>query len=139
MSNRSVLKRLEQAEAALKSQSIFSQDCICFPEKERPTFGFPIEMEIAGEVKCPLHGERFRPLFHLYTPKWLREKLWRHLATHLATHHSEQYRRAWLASFPPDLWPAEEEETEEGKIFLKLRDGTRLLAYEPAWAGTYRR
>jgi hypothetical protein len=124
MSNRSVLKRLEQAEAALKSQSIFSQDCICFPEKERPTFGFPIEMEIAGEVKCPLHGERFRPLFHLYTPKWLREKLWKHLATH----HSEQYRRAWLASFPPDLWPAEEEETEEGKIFLKLRDGTRLLA-----------
>ena len=129
MSNRSVLKRLEQAEAALKSQSIFSQDCICFPEKERPFFGFPIEMEIASKVKCPLHGERFTSLFHLYVPKWLREKLWEHLATH----HSEQYRRAWLASFPPDLWPAEEEETEEGKIFLKLRDGTRLLAYEPAW------
>jgi hypothetical protein len=24
---------------------------------ERPSFCFPIEMEIAGKVKCPLHGE----------------------------------------------------------------------------------
>ena len=48
--------------------------------------------------------------------------------------------RAFIASstgrhgslgFPPDLWPAEEEESEEGRIFLKLKNGTRLLAYEP--------
>jgi hypothetical protein len=44
------------------------------------------------------------------------------------TNHSDQYRKAWFASFPPELWPAEEE-TENGNIFLRLKDGTRLLAY----------
>jgi hypothetical protein len=126
---RTQLKRIERAEEALKGRSIFSLDCICFPEKERPCFGFPIEMEIAGKVKCPLHGERFMPLFHIYVSKWFREKIWKHLSTH----HSAQYRKAWLASFPPNLWPAAEQETEEGNIFLKLKDGTRVLAYEPAW------
>jgi hypothetical protein len=129
MPTRTFLKRIERAEEALKVQSIFSADCICFPETERPSFGFPIEMEIAGKVKCPLHGERFKPLFHLYVPKWLREKSWEHLSTL----HSEQYRKAWFASFPPELWPAEEEETKGGKIFLKLKDASRLLAFEPAW------
>jgi hypothetical protein len=28
--------------------------------------------------------------------------------------------------FPPDLWPTDEEETEDGGIVLKLKDGTRL-------------
>jgi hypothetical protein len=124
MGTRTFLKRIEQAEKALKTQSIFSPHCICFPEKERPSFGFPIEMEIAGRVKCPLHGERFTPLFHLYVPIWLREKLWSHLSS-----HSDQYRKAWCASFPPELWPAEEE-TENDNIFLRLKDGTRLLAYD---------
>jgi len=123
MGTRSFIKRIEQAEKALKTQSIFSSSCICFPEKERPTFGFLIEMEIAGRVKCPLHGERFTPLFHIYVPIWLREKLWNHLSS-----HTDQYRKAWFASFPPELWPAVEE-TENGNIFLKLKDGTRLLAY----------
>jgi hypothetical protein len=68
----------------------------------------------------------FKSLFHLYVPKWLREKLWEHLST-----HSTQYQKAWLASFPPDPWPAEEVEPEEDKVFLKLKDGNRLLAYEP--------
>jgi hypothetical protein len=44
-----------------------------------------------------------------------------------------RYRKAWLASFPSNLWPAVEEETEDGIIFLKLKDGSRFLAYEPAW------
>src|SRR5450432_3306545 len=123
MGTRTFIKRIEQAEKALKTQSIFSSSCICFPEKERPTFGFPIEMEIAGKVKCPLHGERFTPLFHIYVPIWLREKLWNHLSS-----HTDQYRKAWFASFPMELWPAEEE-TENGNIFLRLKDGTRLLAY----------
>jgi hypothetical protein len=126
---RNVIQRIERAEEALKEKSLFSSDCICFPEKERPSFGFPIEMEIAGRVKCRLHGERFAQLFHLYVPKWRREKLWEHLSSF----HSEQFRKAWFASFPPELWPATEEETENGKIFLKLKDGNRLLAYEPAW------
>ena len=50
----------------------------------------------------------------------------------LATFHSEQYRKAWFASFPPELWPAAEE-TEDGKIFLRLMDGSKLLAYEPSY------
>jgi hypothetical protein len=33
-----------------------------------------------------------------YVPVWLREKLWKHLGTN----HSEQYRKAWFASFPPE-------------------------------------
>jgi hypothetical protein len=129
MPARTFLKRIERAEEVLKAHSIFSTDCICFPEEERPFFGFPIEMEIAGAVKCPLHGRRFTPLIHIYVAKWLREKLWERLATF----HSEQYRKAWFATFPPELWPAEEEEDESGMIFLRLKDGTRLLAFEPCW------
>jgi hypothetical protein len=126
---RNVIQRIERAEEALKEKSLFSSDCICFPEKERPSFGFPIEMEIADRVKCPLHGQRFVPMFHIYVPIWLREKH----RENLATYHSEQFRKAWFASFLPELWPATEEETEDGKIFLKLKDGSRLLAYEPGW------
>ena len=33
MGIRTLVKRIEKAEEALKTQSIFSQDCICFPEK----------------------------------------------------------------------------------------------------------
>jgi hypothetical protein len=91
--------------------------------------GFPIELDIAARVKCPLHGQRFKPPFHIYVPDWLREKLWKHLATN----HSAQYRKAWYASFPSELWPAEEVETPDGKVFLKLKDGTRILAFEPDW------
>lgn len=105
-------------------------DCICFPEEERPSFGFPIEMEIASKVLCPVHGLRFTALSHLYVAKRFREKLW----SDLPTHHSEQYRKAWFARFPPELWPAGEEKTEHGTLFLKLKDGSRLLAYEPAWS-----
>jgi hypothetical protein len=108
-------------------------DCFCFPEDERPSFGFLIEVEIASEVLCPVHNNEFTPLFHLYIAKRFREQLW----NDLWTHHSEQYRKAWFARFPPELWPAVEEETECGSIFLKLKDGSRLLAYEPAWRDSY--
>jgi hypothetical protein len=68
MPTRTFLDRSGRAEESIRAQSLFFVDCICFPEKERPFFGFAIEMEIAGKVKCPLHGERFKPLFHLYVP-----------------------------------------------------------------------
>jgi hypothetical protein len=84
-------------------------------------------------VKCPLHGRRFKPLYRIFVAKWLRAKQ----PQHLWTHHSEQYRKAWFASFPPDLWPAEEEEGPSGRIFLKLKDGTRLLASEKALQATF--
>jgi hypothetical protein len=104
-------------------------DCICFPENEPPFFGFPIEQEIASEVKCPLHGDRFQPMFHLYVPKWRRDNeqsvRWFRL--------SEQYHKAWYAGFRLDLWPAEEEEAEDKTVVRKLKDGTKLLAFEPAW------
>jgi hypothetical protein len=56
-------------------------------------------------------------------------KVWKDLWTR----HTEQYRKAWFGRFPPELWPAEEEETEHGNIYLKLKDGSRLLAYESPW------
>jgi len=129
MLNRALQIRIERAELVAKAQSKHSAECLCFPENESPFFAFEIELNMLTRVKCPLHGERFKPMFRLYVAKWLRAKqpslLW--------THHSEQYRRAWFASFPPDLWPAEEDEDPNGLIFLKLKDGTRLLASEPTW------
>jgi hypothetical protein len=106
---------------------------------------FPILDTIAFLVKCPLHGDRFnwgdaRP--QIYVAKWLREKMHRLIwsrSTSLAIFSklpeqvSEQYRKAYLASFPPDLWPTEEEkeEGEDGpKIYLRLKDGTRFQAFE---------
>jgi hypothetical protein len=100
----------------------------CFPENESPFFAFEIELDMLTRVKCPLHGERFKPLYRIYVAKWLRAKqpqlIW--------THHSEQYRKAWFASFPPDLWPAVEEESDDGQILLRLKDGSALVACEPA-------
>jgi hypothetical protein len=87
-----------------------------------------MQEQIAAEVKCPLHGDRFKtPRFHIYVAKRLREKLWRLLYSR----HSEQYRKAWFAGFPPELWPAEEDESD-GPLCLKLKDGTRLSLHEPS-------
>jgi hypothetical protein len=100
-------------------------DCICFPEKEQPFFCFPWEEDVAAKVKCPLHGDRFpQPVYVIYVSKWRREK-----EPARRQRLSPQYQKAWNASFPPELWPAEEE-MEGGKLFLRLKDGTRLLAYE---------
>src|SRR5437660_8165788 len=78
--------------------SVFSPECICFPENEQPFFGLPIEEQIAAKVLCPLHGDRFAPTFHIYVPKWRRDNekkiRWFRL--------SPQYHKAWHASFPPD-------------------------------------
>ena len=130
MYQRNLMARIEKAEqvAEAKLGQTFSGGCICFPKNEQPFFGLPIEEQIAAKVKCPLHGERFKPTqFHVYVAKWLREKLpgllWRR--------PSEQYRKAWFASFPPELWPAEEDETN-GPLCLKLKDGTRLPINEPS-------
>jgi hypothetical protein len=114
--------RIERLEQATKERSNFPLDCICFPEKEQPFVGFPIELKVASKLKCPLHGERFKPQqSFVYVSRWLREKLWKHLWSQ----HSEQYRKAWFASFPPELWPAEEV-LADGKLVLRLKDGTML-------------
>jgi hypothetical protein len=114
-------RRLERAEHAAKTQSKFSTDCICFPETSHRSSDF------AAKVKCALHGDRFEPRLYSYVPRWRRENekkvRWFRL--------SPQYHKAWHAGFPPDLWPAEEEESEDRTVVLK--DGTRLLAYEPVY------
>ncbi len=130
MHQRNLLVRIENAERVADAAlgQTFSGGCICFPKNEPPFFGFPIEEQVAAKVRCPLHGERFQPLqFHVYVAAWLREKLPRLLSSR----RSEQYRKAWFASFPPELWPAEEVEPEGGPLFLKLKDGTRLHIHEP--------
>jgi hypothetical protein len=122
-------RRIRHIEEAAKAQHKFAGDCICFPENEWPFFNFPVEQELAGKVKCPLHGERLKSLIHIYVPKWHRDKqeqlLW--------AIHSEQYRKAWFAGFPRELWPAAEEESEDGTIFLNLKNGTKLEAYKPTY------
>jgi hypothetical protein len=40
-------------------------------------------------------------------------------------------RHSWQA-FRPDLWPAEVEETADG-VYLRLKDGTRLVGEEFSW------
>ena len=103
-----------------KAKGRVSAECICFPPNEQPFFGFPIEERIAAKVRCPLHGERFMHFFRLYVPPWRREserKRW--------AQRSEQFRKAWLVTFPAELWPAAEE-VVDGKQMLRLKDGTRL-------------
>ena len=121
MRTRSLEIRIQRLERAAKAQSKFSPACICFPENEAPLFGCEVERDIAARVKCPLHGERFKPRFFIYVSAWLRAKLWEGLRSH----HSEQYRKAWFASFPLELWPVEEA-LVDGKLVLRLKGEPRL-------------
>jgi len=125
MNKHGLIRRIERAEQTVKVKTKFAPACICFPEGEDPMFHWEIEVELAANVKCPLHGNRFTPKFLVYVSKWLREKR-EHL---MATRKSEQCRKAWYASFPPELWPATEE-SGDGRTWLRLKDGTRLLAEE---------
>jgi hypothetical protein len=124
MHSRTLLARIERTEHLTKVKTNFSPDCICWPDNEYPFFGFDIEREIASRVKCSVHGERPTMIFRrLYLPAWRRER-----ESLRRSRLSPQYQKAWDASFPPELWPAEEEQSGNGEIFLRLKDGTRLLA-----------
>ncbi len=79
-----------------------------------------MELEIAARVKCPIHGDRSRTWGFLFSPKWHRER-----EEIRGEGLSPQFQKAWLASFPADLWPAEEEETADG-IYLRLKDALGL-------------
>jgi hypothetical protein len=132
MSSRMLQNRIERAERVFQSKQAFAQECICFPAHERPFFADKSELDMLMALKCPIHGQRFiPPRYQVYVSKWLREKksqlLW--------THHSEQYRKAWFATFPPTLWPAQEL-IEHESVFLKLKDGTKVRAYTPTSSGT---
>ena len=135
MQNRALLVRIERAEQAAKAHRKFSPDCICFPQHEPPFFCFPIEAEVAAKVKCPLHGERIGHLLSfIYVSKWRRKA-----EPARRARLSEQYQKAWNASFPADLWQAEEDVTADGTVYLKLKDGTKLLAYAPSYPRQQRR
>lgn len=136
------IERLEQAaQLDAKVRSRFDPRCICYPDGCTPWVGFPILDMIAFLVKCPLHGDRFsmrdlKP--YIYAPPWMREKIYRLILNRSPSYYvfsnsprrvSEQYRKAYHASFPPDLWPGQEEqeEAEYGpRTFLRLKDGTRF-------------
>jgi hypothetical protein len=119
-----IVKRIERAEAATSKNrpSRDSHDCICFPENERPFFLYEEVEVVATRVKCPIHGERFFRVPHLYIPDWRREVEvglnW--------PNRSEQYRRAWNASFHAGSWPVEEIEIA-GRIWLLPRSETGEL------------
>jgi hypothetical protein len=70
-----ILQRIERAEALTSKNgpSRDLHDCICFPENERPFFLYEEVEAVAARVKCPVHGERFSPVRHLYISDWRRE------------------------------------------------------------------
>jgi hypothetical protein len=144
-SSERVAKAREQRQIA---RSGLDPRCICYPpQKNQPMVGFAILVGIAFIVKCPLHGNRF-PLrlepFNVYMAKWLRKKLYDLVAQRcswIPQECVEQYCKAYFASFPPDLWPGEEEkereERAEGDLFrtyLRLKDGTRLQVNQYCFA-----
>ena len=126
--NVTLQKRIERAEHAAITLNRFAPECICFPLKEPFNFNWPIEEEIAVGVECPLHGERLRPAgIFIYVSKWLRDKREARLQS-----YSTQFRKAWDASFPPELWPAEEIECGD-KVQLRLKDGSIVAEYPHVW------
>jgi len=121
---RTLLARIERLEQAMKAKTMYGPDCICFPTDEIPFFGLVIMEEMAARLECLIHGKReFWHVTPLFVPAWRREQERNRLPL-----RSPQYQKAWNATFHPELWPAEEEETKDGRIVLKLKDGTRLLA-----------
>jgi hypothetical protein len=109
------------------------------PEGTHAMGGEAIMMDIAFSVKCSLHGDRFSwkdvksSGVEIYEAAWLRTKKYDivlrggYLPKSLSDppQFGEQYIKAYLASFPRDLWPYEEEH-ENGRSYLRLKDGTRL-------------
>src|SRR5664279_5425408 len=102
------LCRLERNTAPPKATTRPEEDCICFPQNENPAFHWLAEVEIAAAVRCPLHGIRFQAI---ETPPFIYRAKWMRRTDHTTldcSNHSPQYAKAWRASFPPTLWPAEE-------------------------------
>lgn len=118
--------RLERAESSLteliKQRSLYSADCICFPTDDPPRFHSSKEQEIALAVKCPIHGQRFETQMGLdrFFAFWMITSRFTVFVS-----RSEQYRRAWAASFPD--WPHREEDDEN--VYIVFPDGSKYLAW----------
>jgi hypothetical protein len=106
MDLRTRIKKLEQTMSDPNVSPHHDEGCICFPADEPPAFHWVAEVETAAAMQCPLHGARFheidRPV--VFQAKW---SLPADYATADWPNHSPQYSKAWRASFPPGLWPAE--------------------------------
>jgi len=134
------IKKLEKAsEQRKKVMSRFVKACLCFPEGHRPQMLREMKINIAFSVKCPIHGDRFRwkdALPRIFQPDWIEHEQWKQALTRnplcgwdLPRRIPEQYGKAFLASFPADLWSVDETEQWEGgvhKTYLRLQDGTRI-------------
>jgi hypothetical protein len=127
MDLRSRLKKLERTLTEPNATAQPEEACICFPPGEPPAFHWMAEVETAAAVCCPLHGVRFHAIDTpvVFQAKWARPS---DSATVDWPNHSPQYSKAWRASFPPNLWPADErwQFQPEITVALILRDGTEL-------------
>src|SRR5450755_2501262 len=127
MNLRTRLKKLEQTMTDPNISPQQDEDCICFPPDEPPEFRWVAEIETAATVRCPLHGVRFGAIDKpaIYRAKWL---LPEDYATADWPNRSPQYSKAWRASFPPGLWPAEDrwQGQPPRPVTLILRDGTEI-------------
>jgi hypothetical protein len=93
----------------MQEKTKFTDKCICFPSDREPFFLYPGLQQLAFQVKCPFHGDRFVNAkefeigmeFEGCDPRELEVGFyWRHA--------DEQYRKAWNASFTGGSWPVEE-------------------------------
>ena len=108
----------------------FEPDCICFPVQ--PTFAYFAQAMTAMAVLCPVHKVRLSNdgfLLH-WTPQLIRPAVRKSFLSFLAKWPSypEQYEKAWKASFPEDLWPAEEFFEKGSGLMLRLKDGRELVS-----------
>jgi hypothetical protein len=138
-------KRLERAEAALRKKGLGQPltNCTCFPNNAKsPFFLYPGIRELAFRLKCSLHGDRFQPASAEIPgddPSRIDLEVgwtWRHA--------SEQYRKAWNATFQNSEWPTEEISVE-GRIWRlphsaegKLLDWKRV-SKAPPWKRVHAR
>jgi hypothetical protein len=139
------VKRLERVERAVREKRLGQPltNCICFPDAGRsPFFLYPGIRELAFRLKCSLHGDRFQPVpAEVPTDDPSRVDLevgwtWRHA--------SEQYRKAWNATFQNGEWPTEEISVE-GRVWrLPHSAGGRFLDWKnvssaPPWKRVHAR
>lgn len=128
----SIVKRIERAEAAAKQSHHLehSDACICFPPDERPFLLYEPVRALAASVRCPMHGNRFEQLqpMHIHIPDWKREV---EVGFRWST-ASEQYRRAWNASFPAGSWAVEEIQIAGRSWLLPRSETGELLDWRSA-------
>jgi hypothetical protein len=104
-----IVKRLQRIERALWENRLSQPptNCICFPDAgSSPFFLYPGIRELAFRLKCSLHGDRFQPAPAEVPgddpPRIDLEVGW------TWRHASEQYRKAWNATFQNSEWPTKE-------------------------------